>query len=239
MKISFPVLLLAVISQVAAAPIYGSGGNGSISYCDGLVVQLNALGAGLNAKVCTGKSESAPSKYKDADKLSCNNLVVAVQALGINVNAGLCKANDKEGSYTNPTQPEDPHASPAPPNDSYANPTPPKDPYANAPPPKDPYSGPSPPVEPYTSPETPVDPYDSNGGQGGTGSSPTCQDVLAKVKLLGIKVDAGVCASANKHGSHAPVLSGKSGCPTLVANAKLLGIVNVDLAACLKAKVNV
>ncbi|ORY04317.1 hypothetical protein K493DRAFT_380093 [Basidiobolus meristosporus CBS 931.73] len=231
MKLSFSVLSLAIISQATAAPIYASGGSGSASYCDGLVVQLNALGAGLNAKVCTGKSEPAPPKYKDVGKLSCNDLVVAAQALGIKVKAGLCTTDDRGqgSSYTDPT----------PPNDPYADPAPPKDPYANPPPPKDPYSGPSPPVEPYTSPETPVDPYDSNGGQGGTGSSPTCQDVLAKVKLLGIKVDAGVCASANKHGSHAPVLSGKSGCPTLVANAKLLGIVNVSLAACLKAKVNI
>ncbi|ORY04313.1 hypothetical protein K493DRAFT_297018 [Basidiobolus meristosporus CBS 931.73] len=156
MKLSTSLLSLAIVSQVAAAPIYGSGGSGSASYCDGLVVQLNALGAGLNAKVCTGKSEPAPPKYKDIAKLSCNDLVVAAQALGIKVKAGLCTADDRGqgSSHTNPTPPEDPYGNPAPPNDPYADPTPPQDPYANPPPPRDPYSGPSPPAEPY----------DSNGG---------------------------------------------------------------------------
>ncbi|ORX63825.1 hypothetical protein K493DRAFT_309676, partial [Basidiobolus meristosporus CBS 931.73] len=77
-----------------------------------------------------------------------------------------------------------------------------------------------------------------NGGNNGNGSRPTCQDISAKVRLLGIKVDANICLRGPNAGPRAPVLSNAPGCPTLVANAKLLGIADVNVELCLKARVN-
>ncbi|KAK9739631.1 hypothetical protein K7432_018373 [Basidiobolus ranarum] len=88
----------------------------------------------------------------------------------------------------------------------------------------------------------------SGGDTGGSGKSssntgdytkgsklafqPSCNDTCNSLSLLGVKVDVSICLSEKNAGLTAPVLSVNLGCPTLIANAKLLGIAHVDVSLC-------
>ncbi|KAK9659886.1 hypothetical protein K7432_018334 [Basidiobolus ranarum] len=63
-------------------------------------------------------------------------------------------------------------------------------------------------------------------------SQPLCNDICNSLSLLGVKVDVSICLSKKNTGPTAPVLSVNPGCPTLITNAKLLGIAHVDVSLC-------
>ncbi|KAK9755061.1 hypothetical protein K7432_017828, partial [Basidiobolus ranarum] len=90
MRLLASLFSLSILTNIAALPHYGSNGNGSSKYCNGLIVRLNALGANLNVGICTGKPENLNYNSKAIERMDCNGLVLAVEALGIKVKAGLC-----------------------------------------------------------------------------------------------------------------------------------------------------
>ncbi|KAK9688550.1 hypothetical protein K7432_014376 [Basidiobolus ranarum] len=191
-----------------------NGGGGRVPTCNGIVAKLRALGINIDANVCLGgKDGNGGSKYPPLSGGStCPDLVADLRLLGIPVKAEVCLGGDggnNSGGDGNRCA-----------------------------------IGANVGVSKLLGVDLCVGGsgdnnggYPGNGGNG-NGSHPTCQDIRAKVQLLGIKVDANVCLGGKNSGPNAPVLSNKSGCPTLVANAKLLGILNIDLALCLKVNIN-
>ncbi|KAK9764152.1 hypothetical protein K7432_008574 [Basidiobolus ranarum] len=65
-----------------------------------------------------------------------------------------------------------------------------------------------------------------------TASPPSCNDICNSLSLLGVKVDASICLSKKNIDPTASVFSADTGCATLIANAKLLGIAHVDVSLC-------
>ncbi|ORY04319.1 hypothetical protein K493DRAFT_297024 [Basidiobolus meristosporus CBS 931.73] len=224
------LLLFAAVQAIAALPGYGSGGGQHNSYCDGLIVRLNALGANLDAKVCLGNSGKSRYTADEITRLSCDGLVVAAKALGIKVRAGLCVNGGHDGSgnsgYNGGGNGGHNGGGNGGGNGGHngggngghngggngghnggGN------------------GG-------HNGGGNGGGNGGHNGGGNGGGRPDTCNGIVAKLQALGIKIDAKIClgggggggGNGGNGGNSHPPLKGGNTCPDLVADLKLLGI---------------
>ncbi|KAK9763755.1 hypothetical protein K7432_009304 [Basidiobolus ranarum] len=188
--------------------------------CNGLVARVKALGINVDAKICLGDNkisilpENRHGQNEGDQSHTCRDIVARLRVLGIQINADVCLQN-KDAAW----------------------------------PSKDQFGGMS--CEEIVAHakalhilKADVDICLKNGlqvvkpGRSDGVEYNECHDIAARLRLLGIKLDANVCIGISGAGGWSKERTERMSCDDVVAHAKVLSIIKADVDVCLNNILN-